>query len=140
MATFRSTFMEKLPEALETSLNATIATINSVATVVPNAVDKTVKVVGTTTDMLLDYLNAGNDLSSEFLDEFRKNKEKRVRERRLESNKYYTNSIMSKIEDINKYPENIRYEIFLSLQRDFGQNFVHWDNQNKVIVLHKIEG
>lgn len=140
MADFRRVFMEKLPEALETSLNATIATINSVATVVPNAVDKTVKVVGTTTDMLLDYLNAGNELSSEFLDEFKKNKEKRVRERRLESNKYYTNSIMSKIEDINKYPENIRYEIFLSLQRDFGQNFVHWDNQNKVIVLHKLEG
>lgn len=140
MATFRSALMEKVPELLETSLNATIATVNSVVNVVPNAVDKTVKVVGTTTDMLLDYLNAGNELSSEFLDEFKKNKEKRVRERRLESNKYYTNSIMSKIEDINKYPENIRYEIFLSLQRDFGQNFVHWDNQNKVIVLHKIEG
>lgn len=140
MANFRSVFMEKLPEALETSLNATIATINSVATVVPNAVDKTVKVVGTTTDMLLDYLNAGNEFSSEFLSEFRKNKEKRERERAFNSETYYTNSIMSKIEETNKYPENIRYEIFLSLQRRFGQNFVHWDNQNKVIVLHKIEG
>lgn len=140
MANFRATFMEKLPEVLDASLNATIATINSVATVVPNAVDKTVKVVGTTTDMLLDYLNAGNEFSSEFLTEFRKNKEKRERERSFNSEIYYTNSIMSKIEETNKYPENIRYEIFLSLTRRFGQNFVHWDNQNKVIVLHKLEG
>lgn len=140
MANFRTTFLEKLPEVLDVSLNATIATINSVATVVPNAVDKTVKVVGTTTDMLLDYLNAGNELSSEFLDEFKKNKEKRERDRAFNSETYYTNSIMSKIEETNKYPENIRYEIFLSLQRRFGQNFVHWDNQNKVIVLHKLEG
>lgn len=140
MATFKSVLCEKVPELLENTVNASIITVNSVVNVVPKAVDKTVNIVGTTADMVLDYLNAGNQLSAEFLAEFNNNAGLRVKERRIESRKYYVNSIMSKIEDINKYPENIRYELFLTFQRDFGKDFVHWDNQNKVIVLHKIEG